>query len=325
MRIDVFAHALPEPVQRHVLDHLDEASSPRNWRTLRTLFDVDLRLAQMDRHGIDVQVITTPSPPLESLFRGSELRAAASLANEAMSEIVEKHGDRLRGVGTVPLGDVDWAIEEARRCVRELQMVGLLVYANPDGRPLDDPALEPFYSAIEDLGVPLWLHPERSRARADYVGEPESRYAINMILGWPFETSVAMARLAFSGTLRRHPGLKVIAHHAGAMIPFFANRIEMHFRPPEGADPFDGSIIDEFRRFYVDTVTWGSVSALMNSYDVFGLERMMFATDAPFGPEMGEAFVRSTIQAVERMPISEADRHRIWHRTAAELCGIEGP
>ena len=320
-RIDAFAHALPPELRGTVLDRVKRPSvALRNWLSLTTLYDVDLRMRLMDEYQIDLQIVTPPSPPLETLFAGTELQEMVRLANETMSAMVDKNADRLRGVATVPLDDVDWAIEETRRCVTQLGLLGVLVYANPDVPPLDRPELEPFYRAVEDLDVPLWLHPERAKSRPDYVGEDQSRYGLHMILGWPYETSVAMARLAFTGVLRRHPRLKVIAHHAGAMVPFFANRIEMHFKPPEGSE-LDGSILDDFRRFYVDTVTWGSVSALMNSHELFGAGRMIFATDAPFGPDMGHSFVDSITRAVGSMPISEHERVGLWRENIVKLCG----
>lgn len=323
MRVDAFAHALPEALRSAVFQRLGSVRERlASWVKLRPLFDIGARLRLMDEHDIDLQIVTTPSPPLDVLFGGAELKRFARIANDAMAELTERHADRLRAVATVPLRDVEWAVEETRRAVEQLGMVGVLVYADPAGRPLDDPALEPFYRAVEELDVPLWLHPERGPSRPDYDGERRSRYSLHFLLGWPYETSIAVARLVMSGTLSRHPRLRVLVHHAGAMIPFLANRIAMLYQPSADGGPPKHAIVDEFRRLYVDTVTWGSVPALTTALELFGPEHMLFATDAPFGPEEGRAFVRAMAEAVERLPVTESERTLIVSGNAATFCRI---
>lgn len=329
MRIDGFAHAVPSAVREAAFKEFGELPPDMiQWEVLTTLFDVDLRLKIMDESNIDLQILTSASPPLEAVLDDESTKRLAVLTNDSMAAIVDERPDRFRGVATVPLIDVGWAIEELRRSVRDLGLLGALLYTSVRGRPLDAPEFDDFYTAVEELDVPIWLHPDRPQRHADYRGEERSRYGVYLVLGWPYETSVAMTRLVASGVMARHPRLKIIIHHAGAMIPFFARRFEFHY--PTGGEvarvesPVDRDtpILDQFRRFYVDTVTQGSVTALMNSYELFGPDQMLFGSDVPFGPNLGHDFARVAAQSVDWMPIPADQRDKILYQNAIRVCGI---
>ncbi len=325
MRVDAYAHFLPSQFRQAVLERASSHPDLINWSTLGQLFDVELRLRLMDDKGIDVQALTTPSPPLESIFDQETSCRLAEIANDSMAKLVRDHPHRFRGVATVPLVEPEWAINELRRSVQELGLSGPLVYTHVNGHPLDSPRLEPFWDEVERLGAPVWLHPDRPRTAPDYLGEDGSRYGLFLILGWPYETSIAMARLVLSGVIARHPKLSVIAHHGGAMIPFFHRRIEMGFR--KGAQRRVPALTDEsvdverdLRRFFVDTVLQGSSSALNATIDFFGPEQVLFATDAPFGPNGGLDFTEASIHSVEQL--NPHQRETIFGGNAIKLLGI---
>jgi uncharacterized protein len=326
MRIDAFAHLLPEQLRRAVLDAAPPSAPLVNWASLEPLYDLDRRLAALDGHSIDHQFTTTPSPPLETLFDVATTRRMAELANDGMAKAVRELPHRLGGVATVPLVDPRWAIEELRRSVLDLGLAGPLVYTHVQGRALDHPDFEPFWSEAEALDVPVWLHPDRALPGGDYAGEPESRYGLFLVLGWPYETSVAIARLVLSGVMARHPSLKVIVHHGGAMIPSFHRRIEMNFvKGAQGRVPdLEDDSVDvarDLRNFYVDTVLQGAAPALEASIAFYGRERVLFATDMPFGPGQGTGFTEASVRSVEQLDpgIGEA----IFGGNARELFHIE--
>ncbi|MPZ53297.1 MAG: amidohydrolase family protein, partial [Acidimicrobiia bacterium] len=222
MRIDLFAHGMSPDLRNEVMARTGpDQENLANWTQLTTLFDMKARGKILDACEVDLQVLTTPSPPLEVLFEGEELREMTRLANDSMAALTIGD-DRYLGTVSVPLCDPDFAVEELRRGVGELGLVGPQVFSSSQGQPLDWPHLEPFWSEVESLGVPVWLHPERSPSVPDYPTEERSLYGMFLVLGWPYETSVAMSRLVLSGVMDRHPGLDIIVHHAGAMIPFFS-------------------------------------------------------------------------------------------------------
>lgn len=325
MRIDAFAHGLPPRFRDAVLSQVEGDRDLVNWHSLRRLFDVEERLELMDGLGIDVQIVTTPSPPLEAMFEAEQACHLAETANREMARLVDRAPDRLRGVATIPLVDPEWAVQELRHAIVELGLLGPLIYTHVDGRALDRPELEPFWVEAEKLGVPVWLHPDRPRSSPDYVDEDDSRYGLFLVLGWPYETSMAMARLVLSGVMARHPNLDIIVHHGGGMIPFFYRRIETNYQAGQRRVPMpEDTSVDlkrDLRRFYVDTVLQGARSALVTTVDFFGPERVLFATDIPFGPGDGLQFARGSIESVEYLPPSQ--REVILGENASKLLGID--
>lgn len=214
MLVDGYAHALPAKFQEEITRRLGYNPMPIRLRQLRALSELDARIALMDEFGLAQQVICTiPTTALEDFFgRGTGAQMAEKL-NESMAELIQAQPDRLIGVATVFLFAMDAALRELERSVRELGFKGVLLHANVGGRPVDDPAFFPFYEAVQEFNVPIWLHPARQPSHPDYMGEESSRYNIWYVFGWPYETSLAMARLVFSGVLDRYPRLKIIAHH----------------------------------------------------------------------------------------------------------------
>jgi predicted TIM-barrel fold metal-dependent hydrolase len=304
----------------------DFRSELENWQRVQALTDDARRLELMDECDIRMQVLATPSPPLDEQFKQKTAQELARLANDEMAAIVARHPDRFIGTATLSLADPEWAAGELTRAVKELGLHGAQVYTSVNGRAIDGPDFQPLYATLEDLNVPAWLHPERSSRQPDYAGEDESKYGMFLVFGWPYETTIAMARLVFSGTIQRHPGLKVIAHHAGAMVPRLANRIRTHYQNlprVDGPDDLELPPIEYFKRFWVDTVTQGSPSALMSAREVFGAERLVFASDMPFGTHEGKDFILSEMDTLDSLPIPDAERRAIWGTNILALCGLD--
>jgi predicted TIM-barrel fold metal-dependent hydrolase len=325
VKVDAFTHVAPPGFRDRALRLATSASDFQNWPSIPGLSDIALRIELMDEARIDMQVICTPSPPLDEQFDQRTAQDLARQANDEVAAIVADHPDRFIGAATLSLTDPSCAVEELRRAVEDLGLRGALLYTSVNGGPIDGPDFRPLYDALEALDVPAWLHPERSSGQPDYPTETTSKYGLFLVFGWPYETTLAMARLVFSGTMQRHPGLKIIAHHAGAMIPRFANRIQSHYQNlprVDRPDALESPPIDYFKRFWVDSVTQGSVSALMNAREVFGAERMVFASDFPFGTNGGRDFITSEMAALAKMPISSEEKERIWGQNLMELCGI---
>jgi predicted TIM-barrel fold metal-dependent hydrolase len=169
-------------------------------------------------------------------------------------------------------------------------------------------------------------------ASPGYASEKKSEYEIWQVLGWPYETSVAMARMVFSGMLQKLPGLRVITHHCGAMIPYFAGRAETLWAQlgSRSADAnyedvlkrMAKSPIEYFKMFYADTVLGGSDSALRCGLDFFGADKIVFASDCPFDPEGGPMFIRESMRSISALDISNADKQKIFVDNALKLLGL---
>jgi aminocarboxymuconate-semialdehyde decarboxylase len=237
---------------------------------------LELRLQDMDRLGIDVQVL---SPNPGQYYYGAPVesgREAARLVNNTIAEAVARHPDRFAGLGTVPLQDCQAAIAEMRRCREELGLRGVEIGTNVRGEELSSPELVPFFRAAEDLDMMLFLHP---------MGFSEPRRLTNHlanIIGNPLDTTVALSHLIFSGALERHPGLKICAAHGGGYLPAYAGRMDHAYHHRSDCRLCVTKPPSEYlANVYFDTLVYdrAQVDALINRW---GAERLCMGSDYPF-------------------------------------------
>ena len=337
MKIDAFCHVMPGVYAERMAD-LTDTPAAANIRQriagIPSLVDLDLRFRQMDEFGDDYrQIISLPAPPPEDLGEPRLSRDMARLGNEGMAELVDRHPDRFAGwVAALAFNDADSLADEAERAIG-MGALGVQMYSNVNGHPPDEERFEPFYARMAELGRMIWVHPTRSAATPDYRTEEKSRFEIWWVFGWPYETATYMARLVFSGVLERHPGLKVLIHHGGSMVPFFAGRVgpgwdQLGARtPPDRRDevagpPLSKRPIDYFRMFYADTALFGAEPALRCSLDFFGADHVLFASDSPFDPEKGPGYTRATIANIEALGLGDAERERVYEGNVRALTGV---
>jgi predicted TIM-barrel fold metal-dependent hydrolase len=186
---------------------------------------------------------------------------------------------------------------------------------------------------MAELDRPIWIHPARGADFPDYKGEPKSHFEIWFIFGWPYETSVAMAHLVFSGLFDRHPNIKIITHHMGGMIPYFEGRVGPGW-DLLGTRTSDEDYtlllkklkkrpLDYFRLFYADTALFGAKEATICGLKFFGAERTLFASDCPFDPERGSAYIRCTIEILDSIDMKPEDRKAIYEGNARRLLKLK--
>lgn len=328
MKIDCFTHVMPQPYINEFAKVLGKDFYLGNLpEKIPEMVHIAPRLEMMDRLGIDRQVMTIATPPIEEVVPDPAKAAAlAMIANDAIAEMAAQRPDRFLAVGTIAMNNMEASVREAERCVQQLGMKGILIYSNCNGRAIDAPEFMPFYARMAELDLPIWLHPARTPKRADYVDEDTSKYAMWQIFGWPFETSMAMTRLIFAGVFDRHPGLKIITHHAGAMIPYFDKRIEYVYPLfaqlgvlGKELDRLQKPVIEYFRMFYNDTAVMGSVGAMQAAYAFFGADQLLFGTDSPFDTQGGALFTRDTLFTIEALAIPPAQKAAIYGGNLARL------
>jgi aminocarboxymuconate-semialdehyde decarboxylase len=323
--IDIYCHIFPERFFQEMIRVAPNLTNiGARLRNVKKLFDLDLRFREMDAFGDYRQVISLPNPPIEDLATGATGLELARIGNDAMAELCRKHPERFAGfVAAVSLTDVDGSLAEIRRAVGELGASGIQVFTSIAGRPLDDAAYRPVFAEMAKLDLPIWLHPGRTAAMTDYAGEAKSRYEMWWCFGWPYDTSVAMSRLVFSGLFDRHPAIKIVTHHCGGMIPYFDGRVGA------GLDVLGSRTSDEdyskvlsslkrphldyFRDFYADTAMFGGQYGVACGLEFFGPDKVVFATDTPLGP------IKPTIEVIDRLGLSEADRQKVYVGNAERL------
>jgi len=330
-KIDIFTHITPpryhEGVMRVAPTYKDIG---KRMRGVPMLADLDIRFRVMDRFNDYVQVFSLPTPPIEVFAKPADAVDLARAANDDMADLVRRHPDRFAGfVAALPLNDPDAAVVELRRALSDLGARGFQMHSNVLGKPISAPEFHPLFETMVEFDLPIWLHPYRGADMPDYKTEERSQYEIWWTFGWPYETSVAMARLVFDGCLDRFPTLKVIAHHMGAMVPYFAGRVGPGW-DQLGARTTDIDYsqvlkrlsrrpLDYFKMFYADTALFGAYGATVCGLEFFGVDHVLFASDAPFDPEQGPMYIRETINIVDRLPVSEDERERIYWKNAAAL------
>jgi len=302
----------------------------KRMRGIPMLWDLDVRFRVMDAFDDYEQVLSLPTPPIEVFARGNDAIDLARAANDGMAELVRRHPGRFPAfVAALPLANPDAAARELERALDDLGARGFQIFSNILGKPISAAEFLPLFEAVHRRGLPIWLHPYRGADFSDYQTETASEFEIWWTFGWPYDTSVAMARLVFAGHFDRFPELKMITHHMGAMAPYFEGRIGPGW-DQLGARTSDVDYskvlqrlkkrpFDYFKMFYADTALFGAYDATVCGLKFFGVDHVVFASDAPFDPEKGPMYIRDTIAIVDRLPIGEDERQRIYWRNAVEL------
>ncbi|HSS60066.1 MAG TPA: amidohydrolase family protein [Candidatus Limnocylindrales bacterium] len=327
-KIDAFAHILPSRYLERLDGHLERAVSSDQLRYYRegvfefdpSISDLDARWRKVERFGDYAQVLVLAVPPLEEVGPPTVAADLARLANDEMAALVAKHPDRFVGfAAALPLSDVQASLIETDRAVDELGALGVQIFTNVQGRPLDDPAFEPLFARLESLDCTIWLHPTRNRTWADYRLEAQSDYGLWWSIGWPYETAAALGRLVYSGLMERHPRLKVIAHHGGGMVAHFSARLGMGPGYRQVKDTLARPPLEYFKMFHADTALFGAPHAVRCMLDFFGPSNVLFGTDMPLGPPDA---VEATIADLEAAPLSDREKSAVYAGNARRLFGI---
>lgn len=325
MKIDIYTHIFPEKFYENWLKVApDLADIGKRMMSVRPVFDLNARFKVMDEGGDYRQIISLPNPPLEAITTPEVGAELAGLANDTMAELVDKHPDRFPGfVASLALHNFDAAMKEIDRAIKKLGAKGIQIFTQVKGKPLDDPQFQPLFSTMVDYDLPIWLHPGRSAMVKDYGAEEKSRFEMWWALGWPYDTSVAMARLVFNGLFDRYPGIKIITHHCGGMIPYFEGRLNAGLKNlgARTSDEDYSHVLsslkrlhgDYFRMFYADTAMFGAVIGTKCGIEYFGPDHVVFASDCPF------ASLPDTIDAMSELGLSDIDLDKIYCKNAEKL------
>jgi aminocarboxymuconate-semialdehyde decarboxylase len=275
----------------------------------RHFYETKSRLRDMDKAGVDMQVLSL-NPPMVYWADAALGTRLASLYNDELAAAVAACPDRLAGLATVPLQDVQAATEEMERAIRQLGHRGVYIGSNVRGKDLDHPDLLPFFAKAEALRAPVFIHP------IDVLGGERIRsYYLHNGLGNPFDTAVAAARLIFGGVLDRFPRLQVCLGHAGGALPYLIGRLDRVYRVRKEAR---GNIrrppTAYLRRFYYDTIAHHGL-ALEYLVGLVGADRVAVGSDYRF--DMGSVNPVEPVRALRR--ISRRDRSAILGGVAASL------
>ena len=335
MRIDAYTHYYPKRFFDKMMEIAgDYKDMGKRMRGVPALFDLDVRKGIVDMFPDYCQILSYPMPPLEELAKGAQLAELLKLVNDGFAEVCAKEHDRFPGwVGQTSLALPDAGVAEAERALKA-GALGVQIYTNVNGSAIDHAKYEPFWAKMNELGKPIWLHPARGPNVPDYMDETKSKYEIFWALGWSYETAAAMARLVFSGILDKYPNVKIITHHFGGIVPMLEGRIGPGWdqignrTTDEDYVALKNSLkkrpLDYFKQdFYADTAAFTARAATVCGLDFYPIDKVIFASDCPFDPEKGTMYIRETLKILDSLPMSKADREKIYWKNFEAMCGVK--
>lgn len=321
--IDMQAHFMPQGYIQRMEERTEWPCIRRNGESYyfqygptsaytisKSAYDIGAVLAAMDETGIDTQALSINIPGAEILDIPNSVDIAR-MVNDEYAQIVSKHSNRFVAFATLPLRDTDASLKETERAVKQLGFRGLMFFSNVMGLPLSDKRFWPIYELAQELNKPIYIHPTRP-VMADQVSE----YGLEMIVGYLFDTSLAVLKLIFSGVLEQYPELKIIMPHAGGTLPYLLNRIDYQsVNIPGSRKNLCKAPSEYIKKIYMDTVCL-STETLRLAYDLVGADHILFATDYPF------VGMQQTIDVIEHMDISNENKQLIFCGNAKRLLKI---
>jgi predicted TIM-barrel fold metal-dependent hydrolase len=330
MIIDVFNHFQPKAYGQRLAALLPNHPAVTAFPRLATLVDVDARLRLLDEFGDVRQVLSLANPPLELVAGPDKTPELARIANDAFAEICRRHPDRFPTfIAALPLNDVEASLAEIDRAIGQLGARGIQLFTHVAGEPLSLPKFRPIFRRMAEHDLPVWVHPMRGPQAADYTSEQQSEDEIWFSFGWPYETTAAMTRLIYSGIFDELPRLKVISHHMGGMIPYFASKINLGFKqiffgtrernPHAEERGLKKRPVEYYRTLYADTALGGDEAATRCGHAFFGTGQCLFATDAPFDPEQGRMLIADTLRGLRALGLPAAELDQILSGNARSL------
>ena len=270
------------------------------------------RLELMDRSGVVLQALSIPAPNVYRLPLDMRVEVCRQ-TNAAFSATAALAPGRFRVLASLPLPDVDAAMAELETVMGDPETAGIAVCTTIDRRTLDDPLFAPLWAELDRRETTVFVHPTTACCT-----DGTTDYALALGIDFLAETTLAVARLVYSGLLERHPGIRWIFSHVGGTVPFLIHRFDNYFRQfPECRANIDRPPSEILRAVYFDTVTTHA-PALRCAVETFGPEQLVFGTDYPHVPGGLEVFVRT----LEAAGLDDAGLDLVTHQTAADLLGM---
>jgi aminocarboxymuconate-semialdehyde decarboxylase len=277
--------------------------------------DIDYRQGVLEHEGVTTQVLTltTPGTHVESPARAVEL---ARLVNDAFARIVAERAPRFAALATLPLNDPRASVAELRRAVEELHLPGAMLFSNVNGIALSDERFWPLYETADGLGAVLHIHPTSP------VGvEAMTEYWLMPLVGFPFDTTLAAAKLVFSGVAERFPRIRWILSHLGGATPYLAERLDRGFHAfPDCRAHIDKPPSEYLKTWYYDTVNFDR-RALALAVEFAGARHVLAGSDYPH--QIGS--ISSMLDSIGGLALPEAEKAAILGGNAAALLGAARP
>jgi aminocarboxymuconate-semialdehyde decarboxylase len=271
--------------------------------------DVGKRLEDMDRVGIDVEVVSLSTPNV--FFAGAQHQPEiARMVNDAYAELIAQHPTRFKGFASIPMDDPDAALNELQRAISELRLNGVILLSNIAGKPLTSPEYRPFFEEANRMKLCILLHPMLP-ANTD----PFREYVLGPIVGFMFDTTLAVSRMCYDGLFRDFPDIRWIVGHLGGAVPYLMERMDNGFRDfVECRAKIDELPSVYLKRLYYDTVNFNPHMLIMVR-NMIGSDRMVMGSDYPH--LLGS--IDRAVSAIENLDVTAEEKQRIFAGNALSI------
>jgi aminocarboxymuconate-semialdehyde decarboxylase len=262
--------------------------------------DEQFRLMEMDKAGVDIQVLsmTTPGVHVEEAGRGVEMARAV---NEGFQSIVKESAGRYKALAALPLQVPAKAAEELEYAVTRLSLSGGTMFTNANGKFFDSPEFEPIFETAQRLDVPLFFHPTTPHPADLFLD-----YRLAATVGFTVDTTLSISRLIFSGMLDKYPRLKIVASHLGGNLPYLAERLDRGYAVyPECQKPLNKPS-DYLKKIYYDCVLFDP-RAVAFAVDTLGVNQFMAGSDYPH--QIGS--MEKAVSVIRSLPYDTTTRETI--------------
>ena len=271
--------------------------------------DVAQRLEDMDRVGIDVEVVSLSTPNV-FFTDASHQQEIARMTNDAYAELIAQHPTRFKGFASIPMDAPDAALDELHRAIDELKLNGVILLSNIGGKPLTSPEYRPFFAEANRMKLCILLHPMLPANT-----EPFREYVLGPIVGFMFDTTLAVARMCFDGMFREFPDIRWIVAHLGGAVPYLMERMDNGWRDfTECREKIDEPPSTYLKRLYYDTVNFNP-HMLNMVREMIGSDHMVMGSDYPH--LLGS--IERAVSSIESLDIPEAEKRRIFEGTALTI------
>lgn len=300
--IDVFAHVLPPQFFKQMLAIDSQIPERAPFIKHPMLTKPELRNQYLPTDSF--QVISAVNVNPEDYVDATTAARLCRTANEEIEGMVDQNPRFIGGIAMLPMNNVAEAVKIIQAVGKSTKLVGAQIFTRALGKSIADQAYWPIFQAAAEANVPLLLHPIFDSRKPDN----------NIVFSWEYELSNAMMQIVQANLFRKYPELKIIVHHAGAMVPFFAGRIKYILPAAQAAD---------FKKFYVDTAILGNPAALALTVDYFGAQHVLFGTDAPLGIAPAGA-TNEILKAIQDAHFSDQTMKQIFYQNYERLFQREG-
>jgi len=271
--------------------------------------DVAQRLEDMDRVGIDIEVVSLSTPNV-FFAEAQHQPEIARMVNDAYAELIANHPTRFRAFASIPMDAPAKALKELHRAIDELKLNGVILLSNIGGQPLTSPEYRPFFEEANRMRLCILLHPMLP-ANTD----PFREYVLGPIVGFMFDTTLAVARMCFDGMLRELPEIRWIVAHLGGAVPYLMERMDSGWRDfPECRAKIDELPSVYLKKLYYDTVNFNP-HMLNMVREMIGADHLVMGSDYPH--LLGS--IDRAVSSIESLNIPGEEKRKIFEGTATSI------